>query len=363
MGATTKRRSPTQKSKRQVPQAALHFDLDVTEFALDEGAGSAHGVPVTIKARGGDPIEHWYWGRVAHDLAGMQLHKPRLALDYMHDPNKLIGYLDEFDTAGGDLVVRGAILPEHSAVAAQILRLASAGVPYEASIQFDGPLRIEEVAEGKSANVNGRTIEGPATIFRRWTLRGVAICPHGADPNTKTNFSTGEEVTLTIIGGSTMALSEQEREQVDAPRNDTLSEIRRYRDAFGSAGIDWYIEGKSFAESQELFIGTLKARIDEFSASLKDAEQKRDEFAEKLKEAEKQRDELATKLTAVERERDDLKAKLAAIDRGELEPLRFSLPEGEDRAERNELATRLGPNLGLYASWLKMPKNGRPARQ
>jgi hypothetical protein len=52
-----------------------------------------------------------------------------------------------------------------------------------------------------SAKVNGYTQPGPATIFRQWKLRGVAVCPYGYDKNTSTRLSNGSlagEVDLPI---------------------------------------------------------------------------------------------------------------------------------------------------------------------
>jgi hypothetical protein len=76
------------------------------------------------------------------------------------------------------------------------------GVPYEASIFFGGDgIRVEEVAEGETAEVNGYALAGPAVIVREWPLRGIAICPYGADMNTESasNFAAGKSFAVTVI--------------------------------------------------------------------------------------------------------------------------------------------------------------------
>ena len=49
--------------------------------------------------------------------------------------------------------------------------------------------------------VNGRQVNGPAVIARRWALRGAALCPAGKDKYTSAAFSAAAEnepVTVTI---------------------------------------------------------------------------------------------------------------------------------------------------------------------
>jgi hypothetical protein len=160
--------------------------LHVGEFELGDNGGTAKTAPVRLVARTGKAIEHWFWGRIVHDLAGMHLHKPRIPIDYLHDGNQVIGYLNKFDVASGDLVTSGALVPfKESDRATEIIHKSRAGVPYEASINFGGDgIKIEDVPEGHTAQVNGFQFDGPGVIVREWPLRGVAICPYGADANT-----------------------------------------------------------------------------------------------------------------------------------------------------------------------------------
>jgi hypothetical protein len=111
--------------------------LSVGEFALGDNGETAKTAPLSMVARSGKPIEHWFWGRVVHDLSGMKLHKSRLAVDYCHDDKEIIGYLNKFDSTSGDLVTSGALIPfKDSDRATEIIHKMKAGVPYEASINF-----------------------------------------------------------------------------------------------------------------------------------------------------------------------------------------------------------------------------------
>lgn len=168
-----------------IPAAAC--TLVVGAFTLGDNGESAKTAPIRLVARSGQPIEHYFWGRVVHDLAGMRLHKSRLAIDYVHDDKEIIGYLNHFDSESGDLIASGALVPfKDTDRATEIVYKMAQGVPYEASINFGGDgIKVQEVFEGEVTEVNGYTFEGPGIVIRDWPLRGVAVCPYGADMNTE----------------------------------------------------------------------------------------------------------------------------------------------------------------------------------
>lgn len=171
--------------------------LTVGEFALGDNGASAKSAPVRLVARTGKAIEHWFWGRVIHDLAGMHLHKSRIPIDYVHDSKEIIGYLNKFDVSSGDLVTSGALVPfKDSDRATEIVHKSKAGVPYEASINFGGEgIKVQVVAEKEFTQVNGQQFDGPGVVIREWPLRGVAICPYGADMNTESKtFGNSNQV-------------------------------------------------------------------------------------------------------------------------------------------------------------------------
>lgn len=195
---------------RKVPASAL--TMSVGDFVLGNNGGDAKTAPFKMVARSGQPIDHPYWGKIAHDLAGMTMHKARLPIDYAHDDAQVIGYANRFDISSGDLVATGALVPfSENDKASEVIFKARAGVPYEASINFGGPgIQIEEVAEGGLAQVNGYTFAGPGLIVRQWPLRGIAVCPYGADHRTSTELSSTAEIEVTLTAatnGATMTLS------------------------------------------------------------------------------------------------------------------------------------------------------------
>lgn len=175
----------SKKNFNAIPSAACR--LAGGEVSVGDNGENSKTAPVRLKARSGQPIEHWFWGKVVHDMAGMQRHKARLTIDYAHNDSEVLGYLNHFDTSDGNLIASGALTPfQENDRASEVLYKMKQGVPYEASIFFGGEgIEIEEVGEGECPMVNGMAFAGPGVIIRKWPLRGVAICPYGADANTE----------------------------------------------------------------------------------------------------------------------------------------------------------------------------------
>ena len=202
--------------KDGIPQGAC--TLTVGEFALGDNGDGSKSAPVSLVARSGKPIEHWFWGRVVHDLAGMQLHKSRLPIDYVHDSKEIVGYLNHFDIGTGDLVTSGALTPfKDSDRATEIIFKSKAGVPYEASINFGGDgIKVQEVGPGEVTQVNGAEFEGPGVVIREWPLRGVAVCPYGADMNTDSSLlSAGKKYTAAAYVAPSTTTEESNMSNVD----------------------------------------------------------------------------------------------------------------------------------------------------
>lgn len=170
-----------------IPAGALRFAASIETDT--KGADGLKPVPVTLRARSAGVVNHWYFGRTVHDFAGMKTTGPTLPLDYCHHCDEVVGFSDKQDVSTGELVMSGQLVPfTADDRASEIIHKSRNKVPYQASVTFDsGNLVIEEVPAGMSATVNGRTIEGPLTIFRQWQLRGCAVCPYGMDANTSTD--------------------------------------------------------------------------------------------------------------------------------------------------------------------------------
>ena len=184
-----------QQQTKQVPLSAMNF---ASEFKFGDNGENAKSAPVEIFAISTEPKNHFWWGQCVHDMEGMQ-HKERIPIDYCHDDKEVIGYANKFIVSDEGITVKGALTPyKGDDRASEIIHKAGQGVPYEASINFAAGLVIEEVEPGMSVEVNGTTFEGPGVVFRKWTLRGVAICPYGVDANTAAEFAANKNNDNTI---------------------------------------------------------------------------------------------------------------------------------------------------------------------
>jgi len=190
------------KDYSKIPANACTFAAPIEVGNNGESATTA---PFNILARSSKPIEHWFWGNVVHDSAGA-FGKDRIPIDYNHD--EVIGFANKREVTSEGVRLSGALTSVIPGDRADIvMKQAQAGVPFEASINFGGDgIKLEEVAAGQSAQVNGYEFAGPGVIIREWPMRGCAFCPYGADGNTETQiFSEGTKFSAQIITPTTEA--------------------------------------------------------------------------------------------------------------------------------------------------------------
>jgi hypothetical protein len=291
------------KDFSKVPAKAFTLPGGVVEFAAKDAEKESY--PIRMLARSAHPIEHWFWGRIVHDMSGVKVHKNIIPVDYIHGEE--IGFLDTFEPGDEGLFVEGALVPtsESGDPARKLIARSRGGVPYEASINWGGDGSVlEQVPEGFVTEVNGYQFEGPGIVVREWPLRGVAVCPYGADMNTESQFSTSEsyslKITVTTKGGDmpntevkpTELKAEAQPEskptemgadsvkvevEIDKPSVDfsaVQNEMKRYRKAFGDKGLEWFADGLSFDEARDKQFAELADENKRLSEALAEANKK-----------------------------------------------------------------------------------------
>lgn len=164
------------------------------EITLKSNGENAKTAPVTIVANSGAAYYYPTLGPIVNDFNGMKV-KKSIPLDWSHDERDSIGYINKFDTSTGELVCSGAITADDEQGALLIAKMR-ANVPYEASIEYwDEDTLFEFVEAGYSAMVNNREIPGPVLVAREWTLKAVAICKFGRDPDTSSSLQLSNELS------------------------------------------------------------------------------------------------------------------------------------------------------------------------
>lgn len=132
------------------------------------------------------------------DLAGLKAGNVLVAnLD--HDGTKRVGNFEVIND-GASLVAHGkatAATPARD----EVVNSAHNGYQWQASLEVV-PSKVEELAKGKTATVNGQQFTGPAYITRAGTLKGFAFVSHGADDNTTATIAA--TAASTTNKGNTM---------------------------------------------------------------------------------------------------------------------------------------------------------------
>jgi len=204
---------------RTIPAAA--GVLSGGELFVSPNGDGSKTAKFRMVARSSKPIDHWYWGHVVHDISGASF-KARIPIDYAHNDAEIIGYGNNIEGTREGLIVSGAFTPfTEQDRASEVVHKLAAGVPYEASINFGGDgMKIQEVAEGEVTEVNGFQFEGPGVVIREWPLRGVAVCPYGADANTETAALSGSARTFAAEAWEASAV---EHDEANTERESTMS--------------------------------------------------------------------------------------------------------------------------------------------
>jgi hypothetical protein len=306
-----------------VPVAAMRF-TEGHRFQFADSSGETGLFPFRMLARSLEPVNHYYWGRIVHDMSGMITRKNSVTVDYAHDFDAVIGFADQFAVTDSGLEVAGSLVSiETGDKADEVFRKGKAGVPYEASIDWVGPeTELEYIPEGVNTDVNGRQFSGPGYVVRKWPLRAIAVCRYGVDADTNTQFSdkggkanvavrlfssNAKEETMatgTTPTAETKPDSEKapETKPVETPATETapaapeaqqfskgmisIDTVKQFSAEFGAKAPEYLSQGLSLDAARYQFA------IHERDAAKAEAKQ----FADQATAEKKRADELATKL-------------------------------------------------------------------
>lgn len=173
-------KTKTIKAAAAPPMKIIGMSAPVTIAAAE---GEAADGPKTFTSEfytgGALKIEGWDMP-VVIDLAGLKSGNVLVAnLD--HDTTKRVGNFQAIND-GKTLIAVGKATAA-TAARDEVVKSAQAGYQWQASLEVN-PTKVETLAKGKTATVNGQEITGPAYITRTGTLKGFGFVSHGADDNT-----------------------------------------------------------------------------------------------------------------------------------------------------------------------------------
>jgi hypothetical protein len=200
--------------------------------------------PFEVVIFSGKAISTCELGKFVIDLQSLQFHKKRMAVNYNHDLNKILGYIENFRVTEEGLVADGMLI--NSKDTAWFIEQARNGVPFEVSAEIDETQGTKiELAEGTTAEVNGNTVTSDTFIYKNVPFLGTAICPHGADRYTR--FTLLKQETTNMSTKTTKLKTEPTNlsdDKTPPEKKVTNPELAEFIEVFGKdRGLDLYQEG------------------------------------------------------------------------------------------------------------------------
>lgn len=184
-----------------------HIKLTEGALATFEAPTATNKRRFEMEAYTGAPVNGGLMGAVIVDLKGMNSNGQSRPIFRQHDHNRIAGYSDSI-AKDNSLRIGGTISAKTEA-GREVSELADEGFPWQCSIGFDIQ-KIEQLKAGDSAEVNGRTFEGPGVVVRQSLLKECSFVPLGADGATSALiFAEREdgEIDLTPIKETQMELT------------------------------------------------------------------------------------------------------------------------------------------------------------
>lgn len=205
-----------------------HYCFRLGDLSVDPGEEGKKKRTFSGVAYSGEVItDHWYWTRVIFDLDSMQI-KGRIPALLEHSSRQRAGAINTHTISHQEgLVVHGDLMSNEFGT--QVAQDSDDGFPWQMSVRIE-PAKTEEVAADQTVIVNGKTLQGPITIFRGGRIREVSFCALGADENTMAVAASHnpnqptEDTDVTELEEAQAAQKQAEKE-----RDDALAELNKFK--------------------------------------------------------------------------------------------------------------------------------------
>ena len=212
---------------------------------------------VKIKVITSSILEHPGLGRFRVKTETATPSKDRVPLDYNHNEEEVIGYVENFQCTEDAITADGVVLigDESSDAAKTFAQNIEGGVPFEASAFLD-------LSEAESVELEDGVTEWSGAL-----IRGVAICPYGTDRKTTVSLKLGETnfvVRLKNKNNEGEEMDEEKKPSIEDQKKDDSKnpreELEEMIEEFGlERGVDFFRRGVSIEEAREEDYQSLKA--------------------------------------------------------------------------------------------------------
>lgn len=211
---------------------------------------------VKIKVITSSILEHPGLGRFRVRTETATPSKDRVPLDYNHNEEEVIGYVENFQCTADAITADGVVLigDDSSDAAKTFAQNIDGGVPFEASAFLD-------LSEAESVELEDGVTEWSGAL-----IRGVAVCPYGTDRKTTVSLKLGETnfvVRLKNNNKQGEEMDEEKKVSIEDQKTDPKNpreELEEMIEEFGlERGVDFFRRGVTIEEAREEDYQSLKA--------------------------------------------------------------------------------------------------------
>lgn len=212
---------------------------------------------VKIKVITSSILEHPGLGRFRVKTETAAPSKDRVPLDYNHNEEEVIGYVENFQCNADAIIADGVVLigDDSSDAAKTFAQNIDGGVPFEASAFLD-------LSEAESVELEDGVTEWSGAL-----IRGVAICPYGTDRKTTVSLRLGETNFVVRLKNKSSNNEDEEMDEEkkveDQKKDDSKNpreELEEMIEEFGlERGVDFFRRGITIEEAREEDYQSLKA--------------------------------------------------------------------------------------------------------
>lgn len=212
---------------------------------------------VKIKVITSSILEHPGLGRFRVKTETAAPSKDRVPLDYNHNEEEVIGYVENFQCTADAITADGVVLigDDSSDAAKTFAQNIDGGVPFEASAFLD-------LSEAESVELEDGVTEWSGAL-----IRGVAVCPYGTDRKTTVSLKLGETnfvVRLKNNNNEDEVMVEEKKVSIEDQKKDDSKNPREELEAmieeFGlERGVEFFRRGITIEEAREEDYQSLKA--------------------------------------------------------------------------------------------------------
>lgn len=207
---------------------------------------------VKIKVITSSILEHPGLGRFRVKTETAAPSKERVPLDYNHNEEEVIGYVENFQCDADAITADGVVLigDDSSDAAKTFAQNIDGGVPFEASAFLD-------LSEAESVELEDGVVEWSGAL-----IRGVAVCPYGTDRNTTVSLKMGDSNFVVRLSESTQPVEEEEMdEEKKKTESSPREELETMIEEFGlERGVEFFRKGVSIEEARGIDYQELKAQ-------------------------------------------------------------------------------------------------------